>query len=1020
MKINLLALFLTVVSGGIMYGQDTDHGNKDFYTRIASMGQGRETVRPMESIEERVLPIEKKLKWDDSRKYSFKKMNKIDSEEKMHKALNQLREEHTPYLCDLAPALETGRIESRIEQMQFRYETDADRNDFEHLLQGKGRWENVKMPYYHGPQGPSTAWYRSEIEFTDSMLKRPSLMIHFNGSDYYTDVFINGHHVGSHEGMLDEFEFNLRPYAKSGKNILLVKVRNDYSLLGGEGEPRRWGNKLSASNSPGWDDPFSGWSCCPTGYGIYQDVYIIAKGSPYITDLFCRPLLDEKKVELWTEIDLENGDEAEDFELKISLYGQNFPATITKNQKNKVSVVGGRVLHKTTLAIPDSLFRMWSPDSPWLYQMQVSLFDKTGRQLLDGRKQQFGMRSFVINQQSTPKGRMYLNGEEIRLRGANTMGFFQRAVMAHDWERLKDDLLLAKLTNMNFIRTTQRIMPKEVYEYADRLGVMMQADLPLFAYVNQKQFPEIIRQSSGIERVLRNHPSVIMLSYLNEPMAEIKPHAISRQAYENLFEALDITVHNENPDRAVKYVDGDYQAPNNGYPDNHCYNIWYDNHGVGLKEMCRGEWLSVSKGWMFGCGEFGAEGLDPVSLMERRYPKEWLATEADGTWNPRKMRGIYSGEQTYGKHWDWFETEYTKEDWVEASQQHQKWGVAKVTRAFRRMPRMNSFAVHLFIDAWPNGWMKALMDVERTPKQAWFSYRDALTPLCVQVESERHAFYSGEEYPFEVWICNDTHKQDKLQLRYQLEQNGRILNTGMQHAEIPYISTAVSFQGFLPVKMPDVRKEESLSLRVILYDPVTDKTIHEESCQFRVYPLMRPPSRTIALSALHADATHLFEVFQIDSSVPLSGNWVKNTIVITEKPDKDKLEDLRDSVRQGLKVVFLNSAIDSQNLQHAFSYILEKPMSSWILCRNRDHNYISGTDKRDLFYPFSSISQSPERYRFRSMQGEKIVPILTHGKQVVVGQINEGKGSWILCGLSLEGMLDTNPVLSQIFWNILN
>ena len=115
------------------------------------------------------------------------------------------------------------------------------------------------------------------------------------------------------------------------------------------------------------------------------------------------------------------------------------------------------------------------------------------------------------------------------------------------------------------------------------------------------------------------------MSYLNEPMAEVKPHAISRYAYERLFEALDVVVHNENPDRAVKYIDGDYQPPSNGYPDNHCYNIWYDGHGLSLDSLVRGGWMPISKGWMYGCGEFGAEGLDSEDLMKRRYPKAWIA-----------------------------------------------------------------------------------------------------------------------------------------------------------------------------------------------------------------------------------------------------------------------------------------------------------------------------------------------------------------------------------------------------------
>ena len=132
----------------------------------------------------------------------------------------------------------------------------------------------------------------------------------------------------------------------------------------------------------------------------------------------------------------------------------------------------------------------------------------------------------------------------------------------------------------------------------------------------------------------------------------------------------------------VKYVDGDYQAPNNGYPDNHCYNIWYDKHGIALPDLGRGAWMKVSKGWMYGCGEFGAEGLDFPDLMKRRYPAEWLKKEEDGTWNPQYMYGIYTGAQTWKMHWNWFETQYTMEDWVRESHQHQAWGINHVSRAF--------------------------------------------------------------------------------------------------------------------------------------------------------------------------------------------------------------------------------------------------------------------------------------------------------------------------------------------------
>ena len=75
---------------------------------------------------------------------------------------------------------------------------------------------------------------------------------------------------------------------------------------------------------------------------------------------------------------------------------------------------------------------------------------------------QFGMRSFRMDSENIPYGRMLLNGREIRLRGTNTMGFEQQDVMRGDFAQLRDDILLAKLCHMNFWRLTQRPVQPEV------------------------------------------------------------------------------------------------------------------------------------------------------------------------------------------------------------------------------------------------------------------------------------------------------------------------------------------------------------------------------------------------------------------------------------------------------------------------------------------------------------------------------------------------------------------------------
>jgi hypothetical protein len=68
-----------------------------------------------------------------------------------------------------------------------------------------------------------------------------------------------------------------------------------------------------------------------------------------------------------------------------------------------------------------------------------------------------------------------------------------------------------------------------------------------------------------------------------------------------------------------------------------------------------------------------------------------------------------------------------------------------MAEAFRRDNRMVSFAIHLFIDAFPSGWMKTIMDCDRNPKPAYFAYRDSLSPILASVRTDRLTYFSGIE-----------------------------------------------------------------------------------------------------------------------------------------------------------------------------------------------------------------------------------------------------------------------------------
>ena len=309
--------------------------------------------------------------------------------------------------------------------------------------------------------------------------------------------------------------------------------------------------------------------------------------------------------------------------------------------------------------------RLWEPDAPWLYQLQVRLVDASG-DLLDAHPCTFGMRSFRMDEIGDPKGGLFLNGRPIRLRGANTMGFEQQDVMKQDWDQLRDDILLAKICHMNFWRLTQRPVQDEVYDLCDQLGLMTQTDLPLFAVLRRPQFTEAVKQAGEMERLVRSHPCNILDTYINEPFPDAaspfttavdSTRHLTRSELESFFLAADQVVRQANPDRVIKPVDGDYFPPEPGLPDNHCYCGWYNGHGVELGRLHRGYWQPVKPGWYYGCGEFGSEGLDPVELMRRHYPADWLpqAPQEEASWSPNQIVKAQTGQF----HYMWFDTQHS-------------------------------------------------------------------------------------------------------------------------------------------------------------------------------------------------------------------------------------------------------------------------------------------------------------------------------------------------------------------------
>ena len=192
--------------------------------------------------------------------------------------------------------------------------------------------------------------------------------------------------------------------------------------------------------------------------------------------------------------------------------------------------------------------------------------------------------------------------------------------------------------------------------------------------------------------------------------------------------------------------------------------MWYNGHGIDIGRLNKDYWLSVKPDWYYGCGEYGAEGLDFAEVMREEYPKEWI----EETFNPKNIVRAQTGDF----HYFFYDTPDTLDEWVEKSHEFQSFATQIMTEAFRRDNRMISNAIHLYIDAWPSGWMKTIMDCRLNPKPAYFAYRNALEPIMVSLRADRFTYFSGEKIKIEAYICNDSNVSGDYKLKFEYYSDG--------------------------------------------------------------------------------------------------------------------------------------------------------------------------------------------------------------------------------------------------------
>ena len=351
----------------------------------------------------------------------------------------------------------------------------------------------------------------------------------FDGAMSEPTVYVNGQRAGYWAYGYNSFRLDITPFVHEGENDLSVDLQNVE-------ESSRW----------------------YPGAGIYRPVTLILTPSKtYIEDwsLFVRPF-DEKKVKAGERVvmkvnfNIVNPSERISYEVKVTDADGN---QLLPESKNALEFANGKI----GFWFPVKNARLWSPESPTLYNMVISLYD--GQQKIDEKTQRFGIRTISVSK----KDGFQLNGVTRKIKGVclhHDLGPLGAAV---NKAALIRQIKTMKAMGCDAIRTAHNMPSQMQMDVCDSLGMMVMAEsFDMWAYPKCKNgYARFFktwadRDIENLVRAHRNHPSIVMWSIGNEiPEQGMEGGRQMAQHLQDLCHQLDptrpVTQGCDRPDNAV-------------------------------------------------------------------------------------------------------------------------------------------------------------------------------------------------------------------------------------------------------------------------------------------------------------------------------------------------------------------------------------------------------------------------------------------------------------------------------------
>ncbi len=303
-------------------------------------------------------------------------------------------------------------------------------------------------------------WYRRTFT-TPSKNDGDLVLIHFGAVDFRATVYLNGQVIGGHTGGYTAFTFDLTPYLKQrGEQELVVRVS----------DPTDTGLQARGKQV---QDP-GGIFYTPVT-GIWQTTWLEVVPKDYIRGLKTTPNLSAGAL----NVEVLTNALSKDLTATVTLSG----AGGTQVASQSVDLMAGGGGQALELQVPDA--RLWSPEDPFLYDLEVTLSDPTGGRV-DGVSSYAGMREVSLGKDANGHTAILLNGSPYFQFGPLDQGYWPDGLYtAPTAQAMVFDLEMTKKWGFNMLRKHVKVEPATFYHACDTLGLLVWQDMPSGYMQNQ-------------------------------------------------------------------------------------------------------------------------------------------------------------------------------------------------------------------------------------------------------------------------------------------------------------------------------------------------------------------------------------------------------------------------------------------------------------------------------------------------------------------------------------------------------